>query len=154
MANFPSLFTQAQLEIAVGGASQLLQLIDRNGTGDLSSASCQGVIAEIQRAATGEVLSILQTTFDPSDPNVVGADFVIQSALPIAAFWAWQKGSGGIAVPDEVKNERREAQSAVREARDGMRALATDTDPERNLAGPTVKVNWPGAVCRRNFRSF
>lgn len=152
---FPALFTQAHLEIATGGADKLLQLADKNRTGNINDATVQAFIAEVIRAASGEVYPIVQVAWDPNDPTVTGADALAEAALPIALYWAWHKSTGGVAVPEEVKTARQDAKATLKEMRDGMQALGTTTDPASNAGAKTVDIDSSGKrVLRRNMGGF
>ena len=118
----PALFTQAQLENAVGGAIALRQLIDKNNTGALTSAACQAFLADIYSFASAEVYSLLAKGFDPLDPDTQGAPLVCQCALTIGVYWTWHKSTGGTAIPPEV-----------RDARDDSRKTITETSQSRSL---------------------
>lgn len=152
---YPDLFTQAQLEVAVGGADKLLELVDKQRTGDLSSTSCQTYISEIKAAARGEVYSILQVAYDPGSVDMSVAEFVAQNALVIGVYWTWHKSTGGMAVPPEVKEAKADAVKNLTDAKAGTRALGTDADVESNVGHKTVTVDSTGTrVLRQNMSGF
>jgi hypothetical protein len=151
----PLPFTQAQLEIAVGGAADLLKLADKSGTGSLSSASCQAFIAEVQAAAAGEMYSILQVAFDPADSTFPAADFVKQNALTIGVYWAWHKSTGGLAVPEKVETAKDKAIATLEKAKDGFRSLGTADDPTSNAGAENVDLDTTGTrLLRSNMGGF
>src|SRR5581483_8321450 len=139
---FADLFSQAQLEFAVGGAQNLLQLADNKSapTNDLASAYCQAFIAEVKRAAAGEVYSILQVKFNPVDPTVPAADFVQQNAVVIGAYRAWQKSTGGVLKENPFENARERASANLEKAAEGIRALGTDMEPSQQLDAHQVDM--------------
>ncbi len=152
---YPAPFTQAQLEIAAGGSADLLQLADKSRTGDLSSASCQAFIAEVQRAAAGQLYSILQIVFDPADPTFQAADFVQQNAVVIGVYWAWHKSTGGKAIPPEVITAKNDAVATLEKAAEGLRSLGTDKTPTSNAGAKTVTIDTTGTrILRDNMRGF
>ena len=146
-----ALFTDAQLEIAAGGASRLLQLSGTLSPTDPAYASFKG---EVRAAAQADVYGLAKIAVDPTDPTVPGSGMLQQYCLACAVYWAHAKGAGGVEMPPVVEQARKEAIAALKDLRDGVRTLDTDTDPTSNLGGPTVKVDWPGSVSRRNFGSF
>src|SRR5262245_59311741 len=94
-----NLFTDAQLEIGVGGADRLVQLAKAQSYGD---ATYTAFVAEVKRAANGRVYAILKVAIDITDPNVAIAGAIQQYALALGVYWAWWMGTGGTALPDEV----------------------------------------------------
>lgn len=153
---FPTaLYSQGQLEIATGGADKLRELVDKQKTGQLASASCQAFLAEVHAAALGEVCAILQVAFDPSDPTFQGADFVKQNGVTIGLYWTWHKSTGGIAIPNPVKDAHAEAVASLEKARDGLRSLGTEQDPASNVGSKMVKLDTTGTrVTRGNMGGF
>ena len=137
MATPPLLVTQAQLEIAVGGPSELLQLADKSGTGSLSSDTCQSFITEVITIASGKIYSLVQVAADPSDPNVATA-FVVQCAVTAAVYWAWHKSTGGIAVPPDVKEAYRDAIAEMKEYAEGLRAVGSSPTPSTSAGLETI----------------
>lgn len=151
----PDPFSQAQLEIAVGGQSDLLKLADKTATGDLNSTACQAFIDEVMAAAAGEVLSLLQVAFDPTDPTFQSADFVQQNALVIGVYWAWHKSTGGRAVPADVETAKDKAVATLLQAKDGLRSLGTEDDPTSNAGAENVTLDTTGTrILRSNTGGF
>lgn len=156
--SLPPPFTQAQLEIAVGGADQLLELADKRGECGalgLNGAPAQAFIAEVQRAVAGRLYSILQVAFDPTDPMFQGSDFVQQLAVTMGAYWAWHKSTGGIAIPQDVKEANADAEAMLKDTRDGGQGLGTLVDPRSNAGARNVRVDQTGRrVLRKNMGGF
>lgn len=156
MAYPTSLYTQAQIQVAVGGADKLLQLADRAfKSNNIASAGCQQFLAEVSAATTGEVNSILQVAFDPNDPVYATAQFVVEYALTIAVYWAWHKSTGGIAVPKETKDGADLARAALKEAREGLRSLGTSPSATSNAGALNVDIDHSGRrILRKNTGGF
>lgn len=152
---YPSPFTTAKLAIALGGDEKLLQLVDKQHTEDITSASCVAFIDEIKEAAAGELYSILQVVFDPADAVFQASPHVIQNALTVGVYWAWHKSTGGMAIPPEVKEAKAEAVAALKEARTGLRSLGTETDPTSNAGVKQVDIDATGTrVLRSNMGGY
>lgn len=146
-----NLYSDAQFEIAMGGPQRAVQLAKASGPGDSVYATFK---TEVRAAAQADAYGIAKIAVDPTDPTVPGSNLMQQYCLACAVYWAHVKGSGGQEVPEEAKAARKEAIEALKELRTGDRTLDTDTDPTSNLPGGTVSTQRPGAVTRRNFRSF
>jgi Protein of unknown function (DUF1320) len=96
---------QAQLERAVGGADQLKMLVDKNGTGNLSDATCQAFIAEVLSEGNGDVNGYVELAADITDPGVQAAPMLVRYELAVDVYLLWHKSTGGIAIPDKVQAE-------------------------------------------------
>jgi hypothetical protein len=149
---FPDPFSQAQLEIAAGGTAALREIVDKGKTNTLSSPSCQAALAEIKRAAAGDIYSILQVPFDPNDPTFATADFVQQNAVTIGLYWTWHKSTGGLAIPEEVKAAYVDAVAKLKEARAALRSLGTSQQNAATLGSGQVIPG--GGWGRGNFGGF
>lgn len=146
------LFTLAQIETAVGGARTLVQLAKASDTSDARYAA---FVAEVRAAAEGDVYSIVQVPFDIADPTVPAAVFLQQHCLAIAVYWAYSKGSGGQAMPEDVRTKYSEAIGVLREVRSGERSLGTDTEPASQLPAQRVSLDAvPGSWTRTNWGGF
>jgi hypothetical protein len=137
------LFIQAQLEMAVGGADKLLQLVDKTGTGDLASGACQAFIAEIISTASGKIYSVAQIAADVNDPNIL-TPFSVQCGVMAGVYWTWHKSTGGIAVPDEVKSGYRDTIDEVKEYAAGLRATGGTASPSTSAGLENIDPNPSG----------
>ena len=152
MASFASPFTQSQLEIAVGGAPNLVRLAKASNTADPQYAA---FVVEVQSAALMELYSILQVAFDPNDPTVAGSIYAQQYGVTLGVYWAHHKGTGGIEIPEKVDAAHDKTLTAIKEARSGSTALGTTTDPTSNAGAKTVTVDATGSrIVRRNMGGF
>lgn len=151
-----SLYTQAQLQVACGGADKLLQLADRAfKTGNILATGPQTFLLEVANATAGEVNSILEVAFDPNDPVYASAQFVVEYALTLAVYWAWHKSTGGIGVPPEVKDGADKARAALKEAREGLRSLGTSPSAASNAGASTFEIDTTGRrILRKNMFGF
>lgn len=121
----PALFTQSQLEIALGGADRLRQLAKASGPSDPVLAA---FVVEVQSAAAGKIYSVAQIAADVNDPNIL-TPFLVQCGITAGIYWAWHKGTGGIGIPDEVKTAYRDVINEVKEYADGQRAVGATPTP-------------------------
>lgn len=152
------LFSQAELEIACGGADRLVRLAKASSASD---AAYTAFIAQVRRAAQGDLYSLIEPSAVITDPNVPLSDFIQSQCLPIGVYWAHHKGTGGQAIPDEVRAAYDRALAALREFRAGDRSLGTETEGARS--GPAHQVDMdatgpsgsPGSGwTRQNFGGF
>ncbi len=146
------LFTDAQLEIGVGGADRLVQLAKATAYGD---ATYQAFVTEVRRAANGRVYAILKVAIDITDPNVAVAGAVQQYAIAIAVYWAWWMGTGGTAVPDEVVKAYTAALEGLKEIVRGDETIGTEADPATTLGVKVRSIDAAGVrILRKNMGGF
>lgn len=146
-----NLWTQAQLEIACGGAASLVRLAKAPNA---SSAVYTDFIAEVRKASQGIVYAIVQVAFDPTDSTVPGADLLQQHCLAVGVYWAYHKGTGGHAIPDDVRRAYDDALAILRELKKGELALGTEDEPTGNHGAETVTVRDSTRALRSNMRGF
>ena len=152
MAALSALYTDAQLEVAVGGAANLVRRAGATGPSDAKYTTFKN---EVRAAAQADAYGLAKIAVDPTDATVSGAGLMQQLCVTIAVFWSHHKGTGGQEVPVEVTRARDDAIKALMEVRDGVRTLDTDTDPTgNNPLGKSVTLNLDGQVRRGNFGSF
>lgn len=111
------LCSQADLELALGGAAQLVQLLDKDGDNIADKALVEKAID----AGCGELVSYfinidLSTIREPYSP------VLITKAADAAAFYAWRFGSYAQGVPESIVQGH---DAAVRWAQDVGKKLAT-----------------------------
>lgn len=91
------------LERAVGGADKLLQLVDKDETGDLSSQACQDIISDVLDEGNGDVNGYVGLAVDLTDPSLQTAPKLIRLELAVDIWLLWFKSTGGVAIPDGVQ---------------------------------------------------
>jgi hypothetical protein len=99
----PPRVSQGQLERAVGGANNLLQLVDKDGGGDLQAPACQEFIEEVLDEGNGDVNGYIGLAVDLSDPALQTAPKLVRLELAVDAYLLWFKSTGGVAMPDQVQ---------------------------------------------------
>ena len=135
------LFTQAQLEMCIGGAYRLVELAQAKTQSDQKYLD---FIAQVRASAQGDVYSIMQVTFDPLDPTVPTSPVAQTYCLSCAVYWAWSYGTGGQAVPDPVVRNRDIAMQALDTIRKGNAALGTSTEPASAAPAHQVDMDATG----------
>jgi hypothetical protein len=149
---YPALFTQAQLELALGGSDKLVELAKASSLVDPILAT---FVSEVQAAASGNVYAVLQVAFNPTDPTFAAAQYVQQLSVTIGVYWAWHKSTGGVAVPPDVVAAKAEAIVELEKAAKGLRSLGTDVDPTSNTGATSVNlVTSSRRIMRRNTGGF
>jgi len=147
----PDLYTNAQLEIASGGAARLLQM---SKAPTAASQVYSDFLDAVRRAAEADVRSIIGVSYVLSDATLNAAPLISELALTVAVYWAYWKGTGGQAVPDEVKGAYDNARRALGELRDGPRMPGTETEATGAHGIGTVIIDDPTRILRRNMRGF
>jgi hypothetical protein len=130
--------TQAQLERAVGGAKKLLQLVDKDDTGDLSHATCQAFIAEILAEGNGDVNGYISPAVDVSDTSLDTAPMLVRYEVAIDAYLAWLKGTGGIGIPEKIEAEYEHAVEQLEKIGNRRKGIGLLTRP--NSGQPVQQV--------------
>jgi phage gp36-like protein len=92
-------FTQANLEVAVGGANVLRDLLDKNRDGLADADQVSAVIAE----ATAEVNSAIQVAVDTTTINLPYPDALVYHATRIGAYYAFLNSTSGMAMPENIR---------------------------------------------------
>lgn len=137
----PDLFSQADLEIAIGQAANLVELARASSTADPAYAA---FVAQVRRAVQGDVYSLLAPSVDITDPNIPISDFVQGQCMPMAVYWAYHKGTAGQAIPDPVRAAYQEAKQALIDFREGNRSLGTQNEAARSAPAHDVDMDATG----------
>lgn len=137
----PDLFTTAELEIACGGAGNLVRLAKAPSA---ASSTYTTFVDQVKAIANGDVYSIVATAFDTTTATVQAAALIQQYALAIGVFWAHSKGTGGMEIPQQVREAYNEARQVFVEIRDGTRSLGTETQPTGALDVQQVDMSAAG----------
>lgn len=97
--------TQADLEIAVGGAKRLLQLADFGRTEDINNAAVQSVIQGWLADGARMVRQRALVKHDAETLANLDADSAVQVRdwnASMSARTAYERGSGGLAMPEQL----------------------------------------------------
>lgn len=92
-------FQQSDLERAVGGASVLVQLLDKDKDGFADIAMVNDVID----SATTDMASRIERAVDLSGLSQPYPLSLVMQSSKMGAFYAWGSGSDGQAIPDPVR---------------------------------------------------
>src|SRR5579885_1974407 len=96
--------SQSQLSRAVGGDQNLLALVDKQGTNDLSSQPCQQYIQDILAEGYSEVNSYAYLAADAGDASLETAPLLVRYEMQIDAYLVWLRGAdGGLAMPPSIE---------------------------------------------------
>lgn len=91
--------TKAKLEAALGGADKLRDLLDKNFDG----IADDNLVEQVIEAAEGEAISAVEVAFDTDDPRIERSVVLEQRKLQLARYWAYQIGTSGQAVPQDLR---------------------------------------------------
>jgi phage gp36-like protein len=127
----PRFCQQADVERALGGASQLVQLLDK----DADNVADAELVDAVIDAASSEVASYIQVTIDLDTLAAPYPLALVLKTADIAAFHAWRYGSYGQAIPDQVVQGH---DAAVRWAQDvGTKKATLGSVKRQTLEQPT-----------------
>ena len=143
--------SKADLELAVGGAAALVQLLDHDrdqvADQDLVDAAITAAMAEV--TSTAQIVVLLRTLAPPY-PVVL-----VRITARIAAYYAWLLGSKGQAMPDDVRQDYQEALRWLDRLAEGKRTLGVDPHPASALGVGLVEVNREGdRITRKSMEGF
>lgn len=142
----PNLFTQAQLENAVGGADRLVRLARTTGS---TTAAYLAFVASVQAIADATGYANAQVYALVTDPTVQTAPMVSEMALVIGVYWAHFKGTGGMEIPVEVGHAYEKAMTFFRELKAGDTALGTAATPSTSAGLTQIDPNPTGTQISR-----
>lgn len=143
--------TQAKLEGALGGADKLRDLLDKNfdGVADVE------LVEQVIDAAEGEAASAIQVAVDLDDPRVDGSLVLEQRKLQLAVYWAYQKGTSGQAVPQDVREGYEDTLRWLDDVAKGTRTLGAARHPATSYPVEVVDIDpQQTRTTRRNMKGF
>jgi phage gp36-like protein len=111
------LCSKEDLDRALGGANQTIQLLDKDKDGEPDLA----LVDQVLEAASGEISSYL-INVDLDTITEPYSSALVAKTANIAAYYAWKYGAMGQGMPDLVKMDR---DGAVAWAQDVGKKLAT-----------------------------
>jgi len=119
--------TQADVELRVGGAARLVQLLDKDGDGVADAALVTACLTQ----ANSEVDAAIQLRHSlplASTPAILTAH-----EASLAAYYAYQFGSDGQGMPPAVRQMAEDARGFLTDVADGRRTLALSVKPATDL---------------------
>ncbi len=111
------LFSQRDLENALGGADVLLQLLH----GDVASVVDEARLNQVINSASGEIASYL-INVDLDSVVEPYASALVAKAADLGAYYAWRYGAKGQPIPELISGDR---DKAIAWAQDVGKKLAT-----------------------------
>ena len=132
--------TQTDLELAVGGAAVLAQLLSKSGTG---SADANLVAAVIGRA-TAEVNSAIQVAIAIDTLNPPYPDALVYVTADIGAYFAYLQGTSGQAMPDSTRQRYDNALRWLDQVARRERTLGVSPKPATDQDVKQVDTNPDG----------
>ena len=131
----PRFFEQSDLERAVGGAAQLVQLLDK----DKDDVADLDMVRQVQDAASNEIASYIQPIIDLDALEAPYPLALVFKAADAGAFYAWRYGSYGQGIPDHVIQAY---DAAIRWAQDvGQRKATLGFSPKPTLDPPAKLID-------------
>jgi phage gp36-like protein len=144
--------TQEDLEAHIGGAATLRDLLDRNGDG----AADQELVQQCLDAGEGETSSAVQVAgLNPDDPRVSSSIVLKLHKLRIAAYWAYQIGTKGQAVPRDVETAYEDTLRWLDKVATNGRTLGVNPAPETSYPVEVVDIDpHQQRINRHNMKGF
>jgi len=141
--------SQTLLEQAVGGASILVQLLDKNGDGTADAALITECLDRGDEEVNGKIQVAVQL------PLTTVPERVKRAATDIACYWAFQIGTAGQGTPGDVRVRYEAAQKFlddVAERRQTVGAVAkpptdqqvTEVQVEPYVVGTSIRDSLKG----------
>jgi hypothetical protein len=126
---------QPNLERALGGATVLVELLDKDEDGEADPDQ----VAEVLDEGSGELASYLQVNIDLSTLKPPYPSILILKAADVCAFYAWARGSEHQATPANIVVLR---DAAIQWAIDaGKRRATLGVVPKPGLDPPAKMVD-------------
>lgn len=142
---------QSDLEAAVGGASVLRDLLDKNDDGVPDAELVEEVIDTVE----GEVKSAVEVAIRLDDPAVEQSRILHQKKRVLAKFWCYHVGTNGQAVPQEARDAYQEVLDWLDRVALGRRTLGHSPAPATSYPVETVDIDPEGTrVTRDNLKHF
>lgn len=142
--------SSTDLEFAVGGAANLVQLLDKDRDGVADTAYVTACIAK----ADSEIDSALQVRHELPLAAPYPAILVTHGAA-LAAYYAHQNGTDGQGVPERIAAAAKDARDWLDMLAAGTRTVGTTTAPTANQQVDQIDTNPDGGwVTRESLRGF
>lgn len=140
---------QADVELRVGGAARLVQLLDKDGDGVADAALVSACLTQ----ANSEVDAAIQLRHSlplASTPAILTA-----TEASLAAYYAYQFGSDGQGMPPAVRQMAEDARAFLTDVADGRRTLALAVKPATDLDVQQIDPDPNGdRVSRTSLKGF
>lgn len=138
--------SQADLEIALGGAAQLVQLADPSSTGSADPA----IVEDYLESPAAQIRSIIEVKYEPE--TIANLDADSQRLLRDINKWlsarvAWIEGGRGQAIPEHVDRQADKVEGWLTEIKTGERRLG------RVAGGRAPALTQPVGVVDHDSRS-
>ena len=140
----PQFCLQGDVEMAIGGAQVLAQLLDKSGSGVADPNLVVSVIARASAevaAAVGNAVAI--ATLVPPYP-----DPIVYHTAQIAAYYAWGQGSSEVVVPDSAKQMHEDSLRFLDQVARRERSLGVATAPASALQVQQIDTDNGGTLGR------
>ena len=132
--------TQADLEIAMGGAANLLEVSDPTKTGQIQTT----IVTDYLETGAAEVRSITEVRMDPETLAQMDTDAMrlfIGANAALSARIAYEKGGLGQSMPEFVRENAERQERMLQQFRDGQRRIGRASGSKI----PAINQN-PGVV--------
>lgn len=145
------LCTKANVEVAVGGAHILVELLDKDRDGVADPDQVDAVIVQ----ASADVLSAVQVAVALSSLREPYPDVVVFHTARIAAYYAWLNSSSGQAVPPNIRESYEAALRWLDRLTESKRGLGVEPAHVASHGLGLVEVNPRGdRVTRESMEGF
>ena len=131
----PRFCQQSDVERAVGGAAQLVQLLDK----DADNVADLDLVNQAIDAACNELASYIEPTVAAASLSAPFPLILVLKSADAAAFYAWRFGAYGQAIPDNVLQAHEKAISWAKDV--GAKTATLVVSPKATLNQPVGVVD-------------
>lgn len=128
---------QADVELVLGGAAILKQLLDKGNAG----AADPNLVATVIAHASSEALAAIAVQYSPSQLVAPYPDILVFATARLAGYYAWTMGSDGNALPDGAMRLKDDALSVFDRIAKRQLSLGIAIDPATNQAVAEIDRN-------------
>lgn len=132
-----SFIAQADLEVAVGGAQVLRDLLDKNKDGFADSDQVAAVLSE----GHSDVVSLIEKSIDLTTLTVPYPPILIANEKRICAYYAFLQSTSGLAMPDNIRQQYDHAIEKLKAIGNNDQSLGIIPPPGQSHKLEIVDVN-------------
>ena len=143
--------TKEKLEAALGGATVLRDLLDKDGDGVADDALVEKAI----RDAESEAASAVEVVYDLNDPRLDDSLVLEDYKLKLAVYHVYKIGTSGQAIPQDVRDDYDKAIAWFDKLANRQRGAGVPNPPATSFPVEVVDID-PNRTrtSRRNMKAF
>lgn len=143
--------TQTELELAVGGAAVLVQLLDKDADGVADTTLVNAILVR----ANAEVSAAVENQYALSAFSSPYPSLLINAAMGLGAYFAWTYGSSEVALPPGIERLYQDSLRLLDQISKRERSIGATPQPGTNQAVEQIDPDPNGdRVTRTSLRGF